>query len=326
MTEHGWPFLIGRAEHAGYRVVVVPDFMADAAAVDALSGAARDVRLPADTACVRELRGLECGPVTVVYRCFNPRADDYGLGGDELSDGFGRPIRVTEGVALRSAATGGLPEITIADLDRAHAAVAGAYRDFWQHERDYVRRTSAGRPLGNSAGSGEQPVHLEVAEPWSRPRAATAARGPAARQPAEHRRRPRRTAPAVAVTAAVLIAGLVVGVPLVSGALRGKPAPAAASVLGGFCDALKAGRPDAAYGYTSPQLRSMISPTDFVRELLPTAPRATECAYTVKVASGSAARGTVVLTAGSAPPTTWNVTLAAGGGASWLIDSLMPTG
>src|SRR2546423_1858643 len=219
MTEHGWPFLIGRAEHAGYRVVVVPDFMADAAAVDALSGAARDVRLPADTACVRELRGLECGPVTVVYRCFNPRADDYGLGGDELSDGFGRPIRVTEGVALRSAATGGLPEITIADLDRAHAAVAGAYRDFWQHERDYVRRTSAGRPLGNSAGSGEQPVHLEVAQPLSRPRAATAARGPAARQPPEHRRPPRPAPPAVPAPPPVPIPRPVVGVPPGTGAL-----------------------------------------------------------------------------------------------------------
>lgn len=314
MTENAWPFLIGRARNAGYRVVVVPDFMADAASVDALSGAARDVRLPADAACAREVHGLPGGTVLVVYRSFTPRGDDYGLGADELTDGFGRPIRVTEGFVLRRAATAGLPRITVADLEQARAAAAGPYRDFWRQERDYSRRVSTGFPLGAADDSRPRPVRLEAAEPW----------GPVqsvhARVDATPRKPTRRTLAASAVTAAVLIATLVVGRGLITGTPRSSPP--AASVLGDFCDALKAGLSEAAYGFTAPQLRRAVSPAAFARELLSTAPRATTCTYAVDVASASAARGTVTVGTGSTPPTAWSVSLAPGPGASWLINSL----
>jgi len=314
MSENAWPFLIGRARNAGYRVVVVPDFMADAASVDALSGAARDVRLPADAACVRELHGLPGGAVLVVYRSFTPRGGDYGLGADELTDGFGRPIRVTEGVVLRRAATAGLPPITVADLEQARAAVAGPYRDFWQQERDYTRRVSAGFPLGAAEDSRPRPVRLEKAEPWGPVQSVRA------RVDAAPRRPTRRTLGASAVAAAVLITALVVGRNLITATPRSSPP--AASVLGDFCDALKAGLPEAAYGFTSPQLRDTVSSAAFARELLSTAPRAATCTYAVDVASVTAAHGTVTVGTGSTPPTAWSVSLAPGPGASWLIYSL----
>lgn len=300
---NAWPFLIGRAKSAGYRVVVVPEFMADADSVAALSGAARDLQLPADAACVRELRGLDSGPVTIVYRCLNPHADDYGLGDGELRDGFGRPIRVTEGVILRST----VPEITVADLEHAHAAVAEAYRDFWEHERDYVRRTSVGSPLGAPG----RPVRLEVTEPWRRVPTANAAHEPGVSKPGE--RRVRRGAIAFAAAAAVLIAGLVL-----TSVLRSKPAPTRMTVLGDFCQALEAGQADKAYGYTSPHLQHTLSLAAFSSELLAPAQRATTC----KV--DSAGTISISISIGTAQPRPWNVALIPGNGKSWLIDSLTP--
>jgi hypothetical protein len=322
MTENAWPFLIGRAKHAGYRVVVVPDFMADAASVDALSGAARDVRLPRDTACARELRGLECGPVTVVYRSFSPRADDYGLGEDALTDGFGRPVRVIEGVVLRSAAAAGLPEIKVADLDRAHSAVGEAYRDFWGDDRGFVRRTSVGVPLGTGGHSAARPVRLDIAEPWRSARADTSVRELVAPEPRE--RRPRRALTAVAIGSVVVVAGLVVGAQLLTGALRGKPAETPSSVLRDFCHALKAGHLDEAYGYTSPQLHGTVSLPGFDKELLSTAARATTCTYANESTSGPTAKAILTLATGPTAPRVWNVTLVHGGGASWLINELVP--
>ena len=323
MAENVWPFLIGRARNAGYRVVVVPDFMADAASVDALSGAARDVRLPRDTACVRELRGLERGPVTVVYRGFDPSAQDFGLGQEALSDSFGRPIRVIEGFVLRSAAGAELPEITVADLDRAHSAVAEAYRDFWGDDRGFVRRTSVAVPLGGAGGrTAARPVRLDVAEPWGSARTDTAVRELVAPEPRE--RRPRRGVAAVALGSVVVVAGLVVGAQLLTGALRGKPAQTPASVLRDFCHALKAGHLEEAYAYTSPRLRTTVSSPDFDKELLSTASRATTCAYADESTSGATARATLTLGTGTAAPAVWNVTLVSAGGSSWLVDGLAP--
>lgn len=319
MPENAWPFLIGRTRNAGYRVVVVPEFMAEPASVDALSAAAGDVRLPADAACVREVRGLPFGTVTVVYRSFTPRGGDYGLGVGDLTDGFGRPIRVTEGVVLRCAAALAAPaRITVADLECAHAAVADAYRDFWEGEREYVRRTSVAYPLGAAEHSPRQAVRLKVAEPWG------SERGVRVRVDAGTPRSERGTFGAILVGAAVLIAALAVGGELLAGALRSAPKPPAATVLADFCDALKAGLPNTAYRYTAPQLRDSLSSASFTEELLSTAPRAMTCTYVVDFSSASDAHGTVTVDTGSAPPTAWSVALAPGTGASWVINSLIP--
>lgn len=81
--------------------------------------------------------------------------------------------------------------------------------------------------------------------------------------------------------------GLVVTAELLAGGLHTKAPSPATSVLSDICHALKAGKPDTAYGYTSPQLRSTVSSTAFAEELLSTASRATACTYTVDSSSRS---------------------------------------
>jgi len=328
MTENAWPFLIGRSRNAGYRVVVVPDFMADTASTNALSGATGAVNLPADAACVRELLGLAVGPVSVVYRNLNPRGADFGMSGQgALTDGFGRMIRVTEGLVVRRATGDGAPlEIGPADLERAHAEVAGAYREFWEQDQAYVRRTSIAYPLAGGADRATPPVHLVSAAPWSREPVSA---GPPTRysprdssadelsapHPAE-RRISRRTAAVIVAVGLALIAAVV------AYDLRGKPTSPVASVLGKFCSALTAGRPDTAYGYTDAQFHLTVTSDVFTQEVLSGAAKASRCTYTVDPSKAATANGTVTVTTGVATPTAWSVTLTQEQDASWLISTL----
>lgn len=344
-TLNAWPFLIGRGRNAGYRVVVVPDFMADDESTSALSAATGTVQLPADAACIRELRGLASGPVSVVYRSFNPRGADFGLSDrGELTDGFGRLIRVTEGFVVRAAIGAAPLEVSVADLERAHAEAAGAYRDFWQQDQGYQRRTAGPYPLGPGASAhhSSPPVQLVAATPWTReplslpedqqptdtsalistliPRALDDV--PVPRQPAARQIRLRQV-----LTAAVVVIGLVLVAAVLNRELRGKPTSPIAAVLGDFCTALTSGQPDAAYSYTTKQFRSSLPSTLFARELLSGAAKADKCTYTLGPSTRSEASGTVTITAESATPaaaTTWKITLAHAGSSPWLISTLSP--
>jgi hypothetical protein len=336
-TENAWPFLIGRSRNAGYRVVVVPDFMEDAASTNALSGATGAVNLPADAASVRELRGLASGPVSIVYRSFNPRGDDFGLGDrrGELTDGFGRMIRVAEGFVVRRTVGEAAPlEVGLADLERAHAEVAGAYREFWEQDRAYVRRTSGAYPLGTAADRSAKPVHLVAAAPWSRepvpagspPLSLHSPVFEAADEPSARQAAPRRTRQVT--TAAVVVVGLAVVGGVAAYELRGKPAASTTasttSVLGNFCRALTAGQPDTAYGYTDAQFQTTVSSSVFTQEVLSGAKQASQCTYTVGPATASTANGTITVSVsnGQATATAWSVTLTREQDASWLISTL----
>jgi len=115
---------------------------------------------------LRELKGLAVAPVSVVYRSFLPRGSEYGLGSDAiLTDDYGRPIRLIEGLAFRQPEAA-LQElgITQADLDRAHAEVTSAYQAFWSDGTAFARRTSS--PLPTGRGSLGSAIALASAEPW----------------------------------------------------------------------------------------------------------------------------------------------------------------
>ena len=332
-TEQAWPFLCGRSRNAGYRVVVVPEFMADDTSTSALSGATGAVILPADAASVRELRGLASGPVSVVYRSFNPRGDDFGMSDrrGELTDAFGRMIRVTEGFVVRRAVGDSAPlAVGIADLERAHAEVADAYREFWERDQAYVRRTSGAYPLVTANESTKQPVRLVAAAPWSREPVPAglsplslhspvfdAADEPSEQQAASRRRRQ-------AITAGVVVVGLALVSGVAAYELRGQPAAPTAAVLGDFCRALTAGRPDVAYGYTDAQFQTTVTSSDFAQELLSGAKQASRCTYAVGPAAASTANGTVTVSVsnGRATATAWSVALTREQDASWLISTL----
>jgi len=231
MTEKAWPFLIGRGRDAGYRAVVVPEFMAEAASTNALTAATGPVDgpLPSGAACVRELHGLDVGPISVVYRSFSPHGGDYGLDDEgELSDGFGRRIRVTEGLVVRRSAARGAPlEICVADLERVHAEVAGAYRDFWELDQAYVRRTAGAIALGDHRSAA---VRLVATEPWRRERERQPGTGSlrpfyagADREAPPRRSTVRRIS--LATAAAAVVAGIVFAAVLLTRAPHTGPVP-----------------------------------------------------------------------------------------------------
>lgn len=343
MSGDAWPFLIGRAEHAGYRTVAAPDFLTGARELGALTRASATVDLPEGAASARELRGLAGGPLTIVYRSFHPRGSDFGIPGEEmLTDRVGRPIRITEGLVLRhSLEEAGRPKVTRADLDRAHARVADAYRDFWQQGDAYQRRAVGAQRLGEDPSDGS-PLHLVAAAPWdvdpsstATPREHAAAwgsttTGPSAAlsSPAPLSSQPSASGARLVKTAAAAVgAGIVILLAIsVLGHKNGgkSPPPAAtaaatqasttqsapAAMLAKFCSALTGGQTATAAGFTSAQLHE-------VRAL---DPKPTTCAPTIRSMTPTSALG--ILAVGPNPPVTWNITLAADKHGTWTITAL----
>jgi hypothetical protein len=161
-----WPFLIGRTRDHGHRIIVIPDFMTDPVDAAALRDATGIASPDSGKVVLRELRGLAITPVSVVYRSFLLRGSDYGLGSDAiLTDEFGRPIPLVEGLAFRqSEAAVRAHGVTSADLARAHAAVTNAYQAFWSDGTTFARRASAALRVGECD---QRPaVDLDRTEPW----------------------------------------------------------------------------------------------------------------------------------------------------------------
>jgi hypothetical protein len=194
MTIDAWPFLIGRSKHRGYRVVVAPEFLHGKTALAALQAAARGPATPPGTARLRAIEFAD-GQLSLVCRVFTAHLSDYGLDGAELfTDDLGRRIELTEGLVLRcDVRTSERLSIAPADLERAHAAVAGQFRQFWREEGTF--RVGACAPL---------PVADRAAAARSRPAAARPPSGPA-QASRRHRRLIRLTALAVAAGAAVCV-------------------------------------------------------------------------------------------------------------------------
>jgi hypothetical protein len=221
-----WPFLVGRTRGSGYRVVVVPEFLADPPHAAALAAAARTVDLPQGTAAVRELRGLSVGPLCVVYRSPQARPDEWGLPGEgHLLDETGRRIRLAHGVVVRRSAFQ-LQQHPVApeDLERAHTEVAEAFREFWQRGEAFRRRSSAPFELGAAARAGSAPLRFAPEEPWTsqggsapsepirigRPAAAPPESGLPPAAPAPHPVATRRLTPRQIALVSALVAVLIV--------------------------------------------------------------------------------------------------------------------
>jgi len=147
MAEVAWPFLIGRARNDDYRFVVIPEVMTDPSLIVALRSSTSGDPGEPGTALVREIQVAPGAPVTVVYRVFRARAEDYGIPGESLlTDLHGRPILLTEGLLIRDAASSvmasGVPQ---AALNQAHDLVTPAFRQFWAQGGGFTRQ--AGQPF-----------------------------------------------------------------------------------------------------------------------------------------------------------------------------------
>jgi hypothetical protein len=196
--------LVSRTRAAGHREVVIPDFMSGTSLEQVLSLVAGADETAAGHAVLREIRGPDLGPLSVVFRVFRPVQSDYGLGSDRpLLDGSSRPILAAEGLVIqRSARACEASGLTRADLEHAHITVVPAYQRFWHEENEY--RTQTSRPIKVGA-SGTQLI-LHRAQPWDSPTPSPTPALASQRRPASGRSRKIRRA-AAALAGLVLIAG-----------------------------------------------------------------------------------------------------------------------
>ena len=334
-----WPFLVGRAEHAGYRVVVAPDFMTDPAAVAALASAARSTDVPGGAAVVRELRGLGPEPVCVVYRSQIARASDYGLGGDaDLVEEHGRGIRLAEGLVLRlpaeAAARAG---ITRSDFDRAHARLVAPFQAFWAQDEAFVRQAAEPYLIGADTSEDSQILLLTVDQPWIRRDPASGPNAPVTTERAlspilgeppgrgEVRRVFSTRLVLTAGAAGVLILFLILFL-LHSWSAPHRSSTAQNTVLTGFCDAVDQASPGAAYSFMAPAYQQQTGLARFAASLFPAGltVSAANCTFQLTNAASSTTEALVTIHPPYTHSRTWLALLSAAPDGSWYITGLEP--
>ena len=207
MNDQAWPFLIGRTRTQDHRIIVIPEFMTGGPLASALRSRTDGEPGPPGIASLREIQISPKEPVAVIYRVLLAHAEDYGLPGNGvLTDEHGRPILLTEGLALRRPASAVQQAgITQADLDHAHSLITPAYQAFWAEGAQFARHPSECFALGRNESRGT-PLTLVSGSPEARAEhlAADASAIGALRDHARPRSRAR--AVATAVVAALVIA------------------------------------------------------------------------------------------------------------------------
>jgi hypothetical protein len=143
--DSAWPFLIGRSQLAGHRVIVAPGYMKTSQEARQLGKLARGETGPGE-AFIEELpQGPGGNPATAIFRVFlATRADYFGSGEEMLADRSGREIRVTEGIVVPvPQADAEQLEVTAAVLQAAHREVTPAFLQFWRENDDYQLQYSS---------------------------------------------------------------------------------------------------------------------------------------------------------------------------------------
>jgi hypothetical protein len=346
MGELAWPFLIGRTRSEDHRFVVIPDFMADPALASALQTSVSDDRMEPGSAAVAEISVAQGVVITVVYRVSIAHAEAYGIPGTEpLTDSHGRPILVTEGIVLRRAA----PDVVAsgvrqATMDRAHALVAPAYREFWSAERQFVRRVGHAFPV---ASNDSPEVHLQYrpgtpaiaqvpqpAKPVLTMPIPTSTGPPLVPAPAgepqpsayssRYSGRSRGAALARTTTVSVLAILVLVAVGLLAFKIfsRHTTPRDATQTMSAFCSDLQAGNPDAAYSLTTTSYQAGTSQGAFTSELLPDGSVATKCVYALQDAQGSTTQTATLTVTQREIPESWLLTLTGSASTSWQVAAI----
>ena len=140
-TERGWPFLVARGRHKGYRTVLAPGFLVDLGLHERLSektaAAGPDMRRV-------DLDIPQAGRLNVLYCSEAVRAADLnGQGGGEPAiDEHGRPLELLYGIVTRGPLAQPLDEI---DRSAARDEALQSYRRFLSAEDSFGVDSS--RPL-----------------------------------------------------------------------------------------------------------------------------------------------------------------------------------
>jgi hypothetical protein len=320
-----WPFLVGRSERAGSRVIVAPSFMMDSDnGIVELSWLARGETGESD-AFITELPGMVNGPATAVFRVFIAnRADYLEKGTGPLSDFRGRPIHMTEGIVipLSRAETSKL-RLATAHLDTAHEFLKFPYRDFWRLNERYSLHYSRSFPIDSSTRRGipltlrEWPLDTGNELPSdARPPEVTLARVLHVLREKWLRQKNRLFIAIVIGAAGVVFAAtlgvynLVKSTPAATSHTSAQ-AHGSAQVVKEFCSALMLGNIAGSYALLTPSFRAATTEAAFSKELLGDSDRARSCTVgTPTSAGGGAETGTLTLSTGNAFTRKWAITLA----------------
>lgn len=162
MTIEAWPFLVGRNKDLGYQTIVSPQFLSEADLAGLLAEAVGGDYSGLGSATYREILGSPVGDMSLVFRVVKAKAQDYGLGGEEvLFDRSGRSIRLIEGFVIRGS-SGGL-RVSRNDFQITHEIVKDVYYDFWQAKTTFEGISS--QPFELSAENQESQQLRLIEEP-----------------------------------------------------------------------------------------------------------------------------------------------------------------
>ena len=255
-TARGWPFLVARGRHRGYRTVLAPDFLAQRDLQGVLSDSAAGDGMQPGQARTAEVDAPAVGPMTLCFRIEQVRAADVNghLPGDDAiaTDEHGRPLEILYGVVVRGRLSGPVHD---GDLGAARSQALRSYRRFLEQEDAFEVDASpafalrgvtakappapAPPPRTRTASPAPAPLQAPAAErrpaPVTKRRPATVSkRRPAAesRPATVTERRPAMGALATAVVAAVLLIAV-----LWLAFLRPSPTTVDVSAASAQCDA-----------------------------------------------------------------------------------------
>lgn len=128
-----WPFLISSTEALENGVIVAPRFIIDSNISHLLDNATVGGATEPDRALRRTIRNANGEHFTLVFRIERARVD-----GQDLRDGFNRPIEWVIGFILKGLVTD--ISVTKEDFQKVYNSVVQDYRDFWdQTKRPPIR-------------------------------------------------------------------------------------------------------------------------------------------------------------------------------------------
>jgi hypothetical protein len=134
-TARGWPFLVARGRHRGYRTVLAPDFLVKRNLQGVLSDAATGDGLEPGRARTAEVDAPAVGPMTLCFRIERVSAADVNghLPGEDAiaTDEHGRPLEILYGVVARGRLSGPVDD---GDLGAARSQALRSYRGFLEQE------------------------------------------------------------------------------------------------------------------------------------------------------------------------------------------------
>ena len=222
----GWPFLVARGRHRGYRTVLAPDFLARRNLQGVLSDSATGDGLELGRARTAEVDAPAVGPMTLCFRIERVSAADVNghLPGEDAiaTDEHGRPLEILYGVVARGRLSGPVHD---GDLGAARSQALRSYRRFLEQEDAFdVDASPAFALRGVSA--------MAPSAPAPPPRTPSAPPAPAPRPTPTPERRL-----AIGALATVAVAAVLVMVVLWLAFLRPSPTTVDVSTASAQCNA-----------------------------------------------------------------------------------------